>query len=226
MTLQSVLRQILEIKKMKKRYKIPVIVIGALLGILFMPLIASNLYCDFLGDSCTSRITGVGPGGVYLPAEWGTKENCYVANDNGTMEPCLIDIAMITWPHIQSMRQQYECDEICHDDKKSMPHKGQLELIWDYCHTKDLMGNGKLESDDGTIFVLNSIGYQYHNDTHYIDNNICQWQKLTKFPNSEKHCIPGQSIMSDTKIRNDTHIYNNDKCSWEKEFSWEKENEK
>jgi len=80
---------------LKKRYKIPIIAVGALLGISFIPLIASNLYCDYLADSCTSRITGVGPGGVYLPTEWGTKENCYVANDDDTLEPCSIDIAHV-----------------------------------------------------------------------------------------------------------------------------------
>ena len=43
---------------------------NVLSGILFTPLIANNLYCGFLGDSCTSsRITGVDPGEVYLSAE-------------------------------------------------------------------------------------------------------------------------------------------------------------
>ena len=103
---------------MKTRYKISIIAFSALLGILFIPMVTSNLYCDYIADSCTSRITGVGPGGVYLPAEWGTKEDCHVANENGTAEPCRIDIAQINWPfppHIYE--QERECIEICSHDR-------------------------------------------------------------------------------------------------------------
>ena len=101
---------------MKKRYTIPTIVISALLGILFLPVIASNLYCDFLGDSCTSRIIGVGPVGAYFTGEGGTKEECYVAKDDGTLEPCSIDIVQINWPFPSSIPKQHECNEMCPDE--------------------------------------------------------------------------------------------------------------
>ena len=91
--------------RMKTRYKITIIAFSALVGTMFIPMVTSNLYCDYLADSCTSRITGVGPGGVYLPAEWGTREGCFVVGDDGTAERCRIDIAQINWPFPPRMHE-------------------------------------------------------------------------------------------------------------------------
>ena len=103
---------------MKTRYKITVIAFSILLGILFVPVVASNLYCDYLAEHCTSRITGVGPGGLYLPAEWGTRDDCHFTNENGVTEPCRIDIAQINWPFPPRIMhgQGHECVELCPDD--------------------------------------------------------------------------------------------------------------
>ena len=90
------------------------------------------------------------------------------------------------------------------------PYKSSMEqlgMVLDYCND--------------TSEMKNAIGFEYFNDTHYINNNLCKWQKLTKFPNSDEYCIPGQNMWADVKeIRNYTHIYNKDKCMWEQEFSW------
>ena len=103
---------------MRTRYKITAIAFSALVGVTFGPVAASNLYCDYLADSCTSRITGVGPGGVYLPAEWGTQEGCFVANDGGPAEPCRIDIAQINWPFPPRMHELGPaCIEMCPYDE-------------------------------------------------------------------------------------------------------------
>lgn len=92
----------------------------------------------------------------------------------------------------------------------------QIKRVLDYCNTKKLMENGNLESKNNTIFVLNAIGYSYFNDTHYIDNNTCEWQLLKNYPNSDILCIPGeQNFLTPNEIRNDTHIYNKDKCLWQ-----------
>ncbi len=99
---------------MKTQYKIIITIFCVLLGVLFVPLVASNVYCDYIAESCSSRITGVGPGGVYLPVEWGTNENCLHANDDGTLELCPIDIAQINWPFPPRI-PEHECNEVCSD---------------------------------------------------------------------------------------------------------------
>jgi len=55
----------------------------------------------------------------------------------------------------------------------------------------------------------------YYNETHYIDNNICEWHEFTKYPNTDVYCIPGINKWTGLEPRNDTHIYNLDTCLWE-----------
>ncbi|MCE2506754.1 MAG: hypothetical protein J4F36_09900 [Nitrosopumilaceae archaeon] len=89
----------------------------------------------------------------------------------------------------------------------------QLQSVLDYCEEKK-MGN-----------EMNAIGLHYYNDTHYIDNNKCQWQLLENYPNTDTQCIPGQHrYTDDDKIHaNSTHTFDNNKCGWEETFSWEKQ---
>lgn len=197
---------------MRTRYKITIIALSAFLGFLFLPIVGSNLYCDYISDSCNSRITGVGPGGIFLPEEWGTTDKCYMYPDDFEKKShCRIDIGVISWPFPpRNWESEHEtnCDEICPDDEIYKPSLEQLQMVFNYCND--------------TSEFKNAIGIEYFNSTHYINNNLCKWQVLEKYPNSDRLCIPGQDY-SDEEIRNDTHIYNRDKCSWEEEFSWEKE---
>jgi len=104
---------------MKTRYKITIIAFSAFLGFLFLPIVGSNLYCDYISDSCSSRITGVGPGGVYLPAEWGITDRCYMTSNGMPEEPCRIDIAQFNWPFPPrdwEWEHDTNCDEICPDN--------------------------------------------------------------------------------------------------------------
>ena len=93
--------------------------------------------------------------------------------------------------------------------------KFQVQEILDYCHQKE------------SGLDMNLPRFSYNNSTHYIDNNICQWQKIIKFPDTNIDCIPGQNkLIKEKAIRNGTHIYNKYNCMWELEFNWEKEYEK
>lgn len=138
---------------MKTRYKITIIAFSALVGIMFIPMIASNLYCDYLADFCTSKITGVGPGGVYLPAEWGTREGCFVASDDGTAERCRIDIAQINWPFPPRMHELgHDCMETCPDDETPPEESDTSANI------------GKISEEDIPIFFeiqLNMLGIDW-----------------------------------------------------------------
>ena len=90
----------------------------------------------------------------------------------------------------------------------------QLQAVLDYCEEKK-------EGHD-----INLIGLNYYNDTHYIDNNKCQWQSLKTYPNTDMQCIPGQHRYTgeeDVIHRNNTHTFNNNKCEWDETFSWEKQ---
>ena len=98
----------------------------------------------------------------------------------------------------------------CRPVEPYKPSLKQLQMVFNYCND--------------TSEVKNAIGLHFFNETHYIDNNSCEWQVLKNYPNSDKLCIPGQYVShNDEEIRNDTHIFNKNKCLWGEEFSWEKE---
>jgi len=46
------------------------------------------------------------------------------------------------------------------------PDSEQLQRIFDYCNTKD------------TGIAMIQPKWTYSNDTHYIDNGICEWQEI------------------------------------------------
>ena len=95
----------------------------------------------------------------------------------------------------------------------------QLQRVLDFCEE---------EKEGHDMFA---IGLYYYNETHYIDNNKCQWQLLENYPNSGNLCIPGQYVENNEhRIRNATHIYNNESCMWKElgictGYCGEKENE-
>lgn len=79
----------------------------------------------------------------------------------------------------------------------------ELQKIYDYCFYNSI-GSGVFD-----------IGLSYTNETHYIDNNTCEWQLLENYPNSDNLCIPGQHVENNEhRIRNGTHIYDNESCMW------------
>ena len=160
-------------------------------------------------------------GFLFIPVEWGTMANCRIANNNGIFEPCLIYIAQIIWPFPPHMSES-ECDEICSDmpeiilDKKSHSlDLTSINKVLDYCKQK------------GTGVPMHQPGLSYSNDTHYIDNNTCEWQErkfvmTTPFgyPRDHEgnfdHCF---SYKTDpeygVEIKNSTHILNGANCEWE-----------
>ncbi|MCV0391998.1 MAG: hypothetical protein K5790_01750 [Nitrosopumilus sp.] len=80
----------------------------------------------------------------------------------------------------------------------------KLQKIYNYCFN-DSIGLGVLD-----------IYLSYTNQTHFIDNNTCEWQLLENYPNSDSLCIPWQHVENNEhRIRNGTHIFNNDTCMWE-----------
>ena len=146
----------------------------------FGPVIASNVYCDFIAqEMCTSRITGVGllPFNM-IPLDISSDNECFFENADGVMEPCYPEIGYFEWPfplRILESEHDLRCNEICTDSQaiiidSSQEKRKQLDLqkVLDSCNSTGIQP---------------SIGYKYSNDTHIITNNSCAWQTLEEYEN-------------------------------------------
>ena len=104
--------------KMKTRYKILIVAICAYFAVFFGPVIASNVYCDFISqEMCTSRITGVVLPPFNLIMYDVSRDDCFVNND-GVLEPCYIESAgLLEWPFSPRITDYPErnCDDMCPD---------------------------------------------------------------------------------------------------------------
>ena len=108
---------------MKTRYKVVLIAVCAYFGVFLVPVIASNVYCDFISQEiCTSRITGVIllPFNMILPSL--PSDDCLV-NNNGILEPCYGEPGLVEWPFSPRMEDHPErnCDVECTDGGKMPP---------------------------------------------------------------------------------------------------------
>ena len=108
---------------MKTRYKVVLIAVCAYFGVFLVPVIASNVYCDFISQEiCTSRITGVTlpPFNLIMPEL--PNDDCLV-NNNGILEPCYNEPGLIEWPFPPRMEDNPErnCDVEFTDVEKLPP---------------------------------------------------------------------------------------------------------
>ena len=72
-----------------------------------------------------------------------------------------------------------------------------------------------------------AIGYHYSNETHFIDNTICEWQKLPFYPNSNIICNPDtDKWVTGEEWRNQTHFFDKDRCTWKKYTEYDELNSK
>lgn len=116
---------------MKTRYKIVAIAVCAYFGVFFGPVIASNVYCDFIAqEMCTSRITGVGlPPFNMIPLSLLSDNECFFENE-GVMVPCYVETGYFEWPfppRVWESGHDPRCDEICIDDNLSEEQKIYFE---------------------------------------------------------------------------------------------------
>ena len=105
---------------MKTMYKIIIIAVCSYFGVFLGPVVASNVYCDFVSqEMCTSRITGVvlPPLNLIIPSL--PSDDCIVNND-GVMKPCYNDAGLLEWPFPPRMEihPERECGEMCTDVEK------------------------------------------------------------------------------------------------------------
>jgi hypothetical protein len=104
---------------MKTRYKITLVAVCAYFGVFLGPVIASNVYCDFVSQEiCTSRITGVNlPPFNMIPLTIPSDSECFFENADGVMAPCYAETGYFEWPFPPRMEEHLErnCDEQCTD---------------------------------------------------------------------------------------------------------------
>ena len=62
----------------------------------------------------------------------------------------------------------------------------QIQPVLDHCDYQKKIESGEIpeRNEDGSWNVVDAIGLFYQNSTHYIDNNICEWQYVGPATNS------------------------------------------
>lgn len=111
---------------MKTRYKIIIVAVCAYFGVFFGPVIASNVYCDFIAqEMCTSRVTGVAlPPFNMIPLSIPSDNECFFENAEGVMVPCYIETGYFEWPFPPRVDEfDRGCDEICLDEQWSAEYR-------------------------------------------------------------------------------------------------------
>ena len=194
---------------MKTRYKIIVIAVCAYFGVFLGPVVASNIYCDFVAqEMCTSRVTGVSlpPFNMILQSLPNDNE-CFFENRDGIMEPCYIETGHLEWPfppRIHESDLDHKCDEICPDSRDIIildetkggndyeiqtnmgfsyteyPNIKNLDAVFRSCEKWEKARQENFTSPDGTEYLIAGVGLEWFNSTHYIDNNICDFIPMKK----------------------------------------------
>jgi len=112
---------------MKTRYKIIAVAACAYLGVFFGPVIASNVYCDFVSqEMCTTRIVGVNlpPFDMILPPA-----DCWIKNDGG-WGPCLAGPVSVMWPFPMRLDVHSEpgCPDMCAEQRGAQRGPSNYEI--------------------------------------------------------------------------------------------------
>jgi len=112
----------------KTRYKIIIVAVCAYLGVFFGPVIASNVYCDFISqEMCTNRIVGVNlpPFDMILPTA-----DCWIKND-GVRGPCHAEPVSFMWPFPMRL-DVYPgsgCHEMCAEQQSAQHGPSNFEIV-------------------------------------------------------------------------------------------------
>ncbi len=239
---------------MKTRYKIIAIAICAYFGVFLGPVVASNVYCDFIAqEMCTSRVTGVSlpPFNMILQSLPNDNE-CFFENRDGIMEPCYIETGHLEWPfppRVHESEYNDKCDEICPDsqdiivlDEKNggndygirtnmgfsymeYPDTRNLDAVFQSCKQWEKAVEENFIAPDGTKYLIPSIGYDWFNSTHYIDNNICDFIPMKKHLEDQIIRAISEYCGSISKsgfddpyeywFANQTHYLDSDTCMWQ-----------
>lgn len=238
---------------MKTRYKIIAIVVCAYFAVFFGPVVTSNVYCDFIAqEMCTSRITRVSlPPFNMIPLSLSTDNECFFENADGVIVPCYIETGHLEWPfppRIHENEYDHKCDEICPDSQDIIldenkggndygirtnmgfsiteyPNMRNLDAVFQSCKQWEKAREANFTSPDGTKFAITSVGYEWFNSTHYIDNNICDFIPMKKHLEDQiinaisEYCgsinKAGFDNPYDYWFANQTHYIDSDTCLWQ-----------
>ena len=64
------------------------------------------------------------------------------------------------------------------DESTYMSSYESLQRVLDHCEFQRKLTTGEIpeRNPDGSYNVINAVGLHHTNGTHYIDNNICEWE--------------------------------------------------
>ena len=193
---------------MKARYKIITIAVCSYFAIFLGPVVASNVYCDFISqEMCTSRITGVSlPPFNMVPQSMPSDNECFFENEDGVIGPCHFETGYWEWPfppRIHEREHDLNCDEICPEFQDIIldespggndygirtnmgfsiteyPNTRNLDAVFQSCKQKEKAREANFMSSNGTKIAIIGAGLEWFNSTHYIDNNICDFSPMKK----------------------------------------------
>lgn len=80
----------------------------------------------------------------------------------------------------------------------------ELQRVLDYCEEKRQAEASNWIRPDGTDWAMITIGLEWHNSTHYIDNGDCEWKE--KWSST---CLEPTS-----EIPHEDAVWNLDSCYW------------
>jgi len=81
----------------------------------------------------------------------------------------------------------WECASLeMNDESTYMLSEKSLQRVLNHCESQRKLATGETpaRNPDGSYNVVDLIGLYYSNDTHYIDNNTCEWQYIGPATNS------------------------------------------
>ena len=217
------------------------------------PVVSSNVYCDFIAqEMCTSRITGVSlpPFNMILQSIPNDNE-CFFEDADGRMVPCYVETGYLEWPfppRIHENEHNPSCDEICPDSQEIILDENpggndygirtnmkfsiteyssmrNLDAVLQSCKQWEKATEENFTSPDGTEYRIPSVGYEWFNSTHYIDNNICDFIPMKKYLEDliiraiSEYCGSTNKVGFDDPYEywfaNQTHYLDSDTCLWQ-----------
>ena len=168
------------------------------------------------------------------------------------MVPCYVETGYLEWPfppRIHESEHDLSCDEICPDSQEIIildenpggndygirtnmkfsiteySNMRNLDAVLQSCKQWGKATEENFTSPDGTEYRIPSVGYEWFNSTHYIDNNICDFIPMKKYLEDliiraiSEYCGSTNKVGFDDPYEywfaNQTHYLDSDTCLWQ-----------
>ena len=136
------------------------------------------------------------------------------------------DIAISQAGEQMKLTELYDVIKTFVVDKPYKPSLEQLASVLRSCEQQRIAEATNYTMPDGRKYAIADVGFTYSNDTHIINNNICEWQTIEKYESDSAlknildRCLQGNIGFTDedfTRWNNETHYIDTDICLMIKE---------